>query len=94
MILSLLRALTLKHFSSIAHALICWDLNYCQVQCLYQYTNRLYESTSHKFLKVSEASFNARGRAATERATKSIRHNQPGKKIKGLLESLIHEMLF
>jgi len=27
--------------------------------------------TTHKFLKVSEASFNAQGRAATERATKS-----------------------
>ena len=93
MILSLLHALTPTRFSSIAQALICWDLSYCQVQCLNQYTNRLDKSTSHKFLKVSEASFNARGRAATERASKSIWHNQPGKKIKGLLESLIHEML-
>ena len=31
----------------------------------------LYKSTFHKFLKVSEASFNAWGRAETERATKS-----------------------
>ena len=54
MILSLLHALTPKHFSSIAQALICWDLSYCQVQCLNQYTNRLDKSTSHKFLSRSQ----------------------------------------
>ena len=76
MILSLLHALTPKHFSSIAQALICWDLSYCQVQCLNQYTNRLDKSTSHKFLSRSQYGIT----------------NQE-KKIKGLLESLIHEML-
>ena len=76
MILSLLHALTPKHFSSIAQALICWDLSYCQVQCLNQYTNRLDKSTSHKFLSRSQYGIT----------------NQE-KKIKGLLESLIHEIL-
>lgn len=40
-----------------------------------------------------QASFNASGRAGNERATNSGAHNKPGKKNKGLLESLTRRLI-